>query len=149
MYRREKMPCCCSFQGDRQGRAAAHRFADAFDDLACFRRIRQLQHDAERPVERLAGGQQRGQLLGELQHLRGVEVALAPEREQRAPLARGVGAQGLHRQVTLVLQPDDDFVGIGRFHLAFQAFAGRGQRFVGKQRHFSLPASPAGPPRSW
>jgi len=52
-----------------------------------------------------------------------------------------VGAVRLHRQVTLVLQAHDHFIGAGRFHLTVEAFAGRGQRLVAEQRHvLSLPA---------
>ena len=120
---------------NRQRRAAAHGFADAFEHLARVRGFGKLDQDAQRTIERLSGAEQGCQLLGELQDLRGIEFALLAERKQADGLAGLIGAQGLDRQVALVLQSHDHFIGVGRFHLAVERFARGRQGLVAEQGH--------------
>ncbi len=132
-----------------QRRAAAHRFADAFDHPSRLHAVGKFQKDAERAVQRLAGAEQGRQLLGELQGLLVVEFP-AFEQAAQALAAAGIGAARLDRQMALVLQAHDHFLGAGGLHLPVQGLAGRRQGLVAEQRHRPrLPASRAGLPRWW
>ena len=118
-----------------QRRTGAHGVADAFDDAPRLRAFGQVQQDAEGAVERLAGAEERGQLLGELQHLLVAELLAAQQAGPALARPAGIAAAGVDRQVALFLELEHHVFGAGGLHVAFQGFARGGQRLVAEQRH--------------
>jgi hypothetical protein len=124
-----------ALQRGRQRRAAAHGVAHVGDGAARGFVLGQLEQDGQRAIQRLAGPEQRRQLLGELHE------ALAGERlglEQRPPrrLAAALARQPcLDRKMALFLQAQHDVGIAGGFHLAVERLAAGVERLVAVQGH--------------
>ncbi len=136
-------------QRRRQRVAAAHALAHALDQLLRVLALGQVEQDAERAVQWLAGAQQGRQLMGELGQLIAAERAAPEQRRETAAAGSAIGQLGLQRRVALVLQPADHLLHAGSLHLPLQRLAGVGDRLVAELRHVNRPALHAGPLRAW
>ncbi|MNV46729.1 hypothetical protein D3C71_1385730 [compost metagenome] len=119
----------------RQRCAATHGITDVTDHPTRTRVFGCVQQDGQRTIQRLAGAEQGGQLLGEL-HQRGAGKRPLPPLLPARAFQCGTGGEfGLHRQMTLLLQARDDVGVAGRVHLPVQHFAMGIQCLVTVQRH--------------
>ena len=123
------------FQRGRQRAAATHRIAHVGERAPGDLVLGQFQQDRERAVQRLAGAEQRGQLLGEL-HQPFAREGFGFEQPLPHRLAAAFAGQpGLHRQVTLLLQALHHIGVAGGFHLAVKQIAAGVQGLVAVEGH--------------
>src|SRR5690606_21318990 len=98
-------------------------------------RLRQLEQDLQRAIERLARVEQGRKLLGELHHLRLAQRRALEQRSEQAGRIPAVRLVHLERNVAGILQLADHLVAAGEVELALQRFARGGYGLVVEEGH--------------